>query len=1072
MHKKGNCTSPPRWHKQLVVPEHASVFIEACLDWWASEIRTPEHAAALVRTIIYIALTVPLKATTSLQHTIKRWLQRLDAEGGFGRVANESMAAALLHRRVSLQEEDVVQLCLLYTLLSACDNQLVVAAPSLDHHLQETVRSSGSVPFALPYTLSSAAAGHHLETLYDALCGIVLHAPAYRDPHPAFSSSSLAFGLHAWQQVLEAHPVPDAAFLSECTPPLVALVAGTPPPLCHMAQSLVAALATEQLSPGSAALRALLREFPSLALSVPAEEEEATAAWSDSQRSTLLFFDNSDHGWLQLQQVMSAGAKGVPSCLSWDLALRRAVILTAFSLHTDAPAGVLSLTLESASPGNLAKWCAVSLAACLSMSPGSFDAVRALGVVHGGTLAGVHPAQSSTGSDASDTDSMCSDEEHLATLGRGAYANSAASLPLGTSSVPLQLALDEHTARLVLMNSLFADIMGTSGDEDPPTLCSSEWFRLQPSGGEPPAAGTEAGPRPDACGAGQLRIPSWMGIPDMLLLFTSIDKARDGLAHSQLWAPPGAKAQSSNPEEATQKQLQAAAAAFDPLHASPPESPWPYLLDSSHLVCLHAEEERILAAARQAAAVPSHFATVDSATGLQPAELASVACRPTLHLAAAGDDAAVQVVFAALASAMAKAPATFAVLDTRVYIMPSAKPQAVCTLAEYIAFNDPWYRRFVYGPFRGDCGVMPCVPPGLAAVAPLQHSPAHSTGPLHLHAELLQAYIRSASARVPVVLWQVECWLADTEVGLPDGGRVVAEKERGSGLHEPPQGVVQSGKWYKSDPLAPPRRPANMIVPMTCYVELGMATAVSKAQSRTGGSHWGALKQLVQTGQSLTTPDLCVQACVRSTEASSGGGQAAVLQMPAQRYASLRLDNCPRVRHLAARAARAATVQAEVGGIATGDEREQGPTAHCESALGHGGDELREVAGGAVWAAEDGSCQDPSAPWLSMSSLPDASPVSSWLTQRVRSASRDSSAPPRFGEELQDLHDRHADCTVVNHVTLCPNSIAGSTTRAAGLLDITVDGVLFPGQFSCVRISPLVLEPEGGAATVQVMHCM
>jgi GGDEF domain-containing protein len=128
------------------------------------------------------------------------------------------------------------------------------------------------------------------------------------------------------------------------------------------------------------------------------------------------------------------------------------------------------------------------------------------------------------------------------------------------------------------------------------------------------------------------------------------------------------------------------------------------------------------------------------------------------------------------------------------------------TLATWMAATDPWYRRFVFGPFHGDCVVLPrqihpILPPALGGISLSQRMEAElralsskpkemdSSGltiprclrvsagaltadtPTHANGltSLLQEYVRMARRSVPLRVFMVEIWPA-----LPPTGSAAA----------------------------------------------------------------------------------------------------------------------------------------------------------------------------------------------------------------------------------------------------------------------------------------------------------
>jgi hypothetical protein len=714
----------------------------------------------------------------------------------------------------------------------------------------------------------------------------------------------------------------------------------------------------------------------------------------------------------------------------WLPPLRRMLVGHALQRETDGvDAGQLRHALDAASTQSLTEWCAEAVSIILMGTEHTTHAAAALGVVQGNTVAGITAATTSLKTGDSETEASTRREVDVS--GRQF---------LGASS--LQSSVHWHAQRLPRLQALARRIVGPGT-----CLVSNSSFSVSP------IADLTLQPK-------RLGGRGWGHPPDLLFVLEPVRVGADGSERADASQVHSASVALLS----TARALQLSASEAACIDAQGSSSSANVAVVSDVPLAAPAQQERVITAlARQITAAHS---SVEAASMDMP-------------FVVAGDDATVSAVLAGLVLAQHKNTLLFSDIQPKVFIIPTQNTHECNTLAEYLAFIDPWYRRFVYGPFRGDCTVLPLLQVEGALHATMG-CPHGGFSPLSLSPEFLQCFIRQAFCETKLCVWQVECWLPAPSGAKRRQSRVAA---MGSSKQDSRKPGKDAGQAWKSGASAaqPPSRPADLLIPMFAYVELGMGVAAAKGKARGCKSWWTGIAQASTTGQSISTPEVCVEATTRrnaSAAASGVGPEACNVFAQAKRYVQIRIDNCPPVAELALNAAVASiSVTADAHGESNEATAAAGPTSHEELALGTGGDDMQRAIGGTAYATEKSSRALPFQPWLNLSLIAEGGVARNVISQAVKSTSTVSSeteAPVGTGRKLADALHCEEERSIVNRLCMVSHSAALRTTAAhAGTgLDLVVDGTLFAGDFAAIRVSPFVMDHHYAQHTISLMHSM
>ncbi len=997
-------------------------FVEGLVLSLCSKDRDEDHAQHLVTTLLLVAITQPITFPPRLRRAIDTWTRQL-ISGSSPVAAQEGVACTLLHKMASQEGDKCTQHLLLHSVLSAADNNLLAAEPSLVLGPHARVHASGSPPFGWVHVCSYAGAGQHLEVMYDNLCALLLHLPSYRNAHAFVADSTCLFALHVWCCLLRQHPVSDAGFLSEALPALLALAAAKPGPIAQLAKRAVHLTTMEQIHPGYSALSALLVEFP--LLRSPTAHQQGREA--DACRTVPVFFPEHDSWWNTFVQTDAHMFDLAVRGHEWLPQLQRAVLQHVFTAETDCPPQDLSHALSTATAEDLSKWCSFAIDIVLHGVRDSADADARLGVVLGNAVAGVSTSMAA-GTLDTDASTLETPPETMDDF-------------LGASS--LQTALQRHAGRLPKLQHLAGRIF-----KQAITLRSSPSFSVATREGE---------------GVEVLQLPGsgWLPLPNMMLAAHRVRSVADGSdrADSSQLQPSGpalvSAADALRMAAVEGAMVDCSGGTNAPSHAC--------LLGGSPLAASAAQERTITAYARQRSAStdpesPLHSGCVD------------------LPLVVCGDDATVSSALSGLVSAHHKNQQLFADMQPKVYVLPSQHAEASNRLAEFLAFIDPWYRRFAYAPLRGDCVTLPQLQS--AGASPPASQPHEGMSPLSISSFFIQDFVRNSFKETKLCVWQVECWLPGSAASsaAKRQSRVAAMNKR----QDTKKGTKDSScDWSSGDaPFHPPERPADLLIPMFVYLELGMGVAAQKGMARGGKTWWAGVAQASAPGKALSTPELCIEATARRAGAASHSSTStASMHCQGKRYLQVRLDNCPTVPDLDNLAAVSSMASSADFQHDEHDGVAKGPTSHHDVALGTGGDELQRMLGGTAYATEVGSRALPSDPWLNLSLVSDNQRAASVVQQAVRSMptiSNEVQAATGLGRKLSDAVMADEQRSIVNHISMLSQVASrGSTAAAAGTgLDLVVDGILYASDFTAIRVSPLALEDGSQQYQVSLMHAL
>lgn len=983
-----------------------------------SKDRNETHAQYIVSTLLLASTMLPMTFPTRVRRAVDLWTRQL-VGGASAIVAHEGVACTLLHKLAVREEDKVTQHLLLHSVLTAADNNLLVAEPSLDIGMHASVHASGAPPFAWMHVCSNAGAGQHLEGMYDSLCALLLHIPSYKNAHSFMADTTCAFALHVWRCILLQHPVGDAGFLSEALPALLALAAARPGPVAQLAQQAVQLTMKEQACPGFSSLQRLLLEFPALRSGSP-----AGSAAADSLRTVPVFFPEEDPWWQTYTKLDAQSFEYALSSDEWLPELRRALIQHLVCAETDCPRAGMHQKLQEASSDELSSWCSQAVCIALHSTGDSAEEQVQLGVVQGNTVAGVSTFVASGQSEEPDADA------------EQAAVDITMDEILGSSS--LQTALRQHAARLPQLQQLAQVIL-----QEPVALHSSPSFALH----------THSEQEQDKM---QLGGTGWPGLPDLVLSAQAVRAVADGTDR----ADSSQLQQSGAALVSVSESLRISSSEAGNLDGEAGMQGHISLLGSSPIAGASQQERCITSHARRCKA-----AAVDHMGSDQ-------LCMPLL---VSGDDATVGCVLSGLLAAQHKNTQLFSGIKPQVYLLPPRESGSASSLAEYLAFVDPWYRRFVFGPFRGDCVTLPQVSCVSAGSVPATQ--AHSNfSPFSVNSFLVQDFLRSSFCETKLRVWQVECWLPSSvgQAGKRQSRVAAMGSRRQDGRRLPKEAA--SGWQAGEAPFQPPDRPADLLIPMFMHLELGMSVLAKKATTRGSRTWWAGLAQAVAPGNSLSTPEVCVEASTRRL-GQHASAAANTIHSQGRRLLRLRVDNCPSVVDMSRQAAvSAVTSSADLHGDES-DAAASGPTAHSDFAAGVAGDEAERVTGGAAYAAEVGSLALPSDPWLNLSVVADGPRTSAAVQQAVKAMptiSNESAADPGIGRKLADAISSDEQRSLVNRLSLVSHaSMLGSTAAAAGSgMDLIVDGVLFASDFSAIRVSPLALEDGAPQHQIVLRHPM
>eukprot|EP01138_Halocafeteria_seosinensis_P007601 gb/GECG01007769.1/.p1 GENE.gb/GECG01007769.1/~~gb/GECG01007769.1/.p1 ORF type:complete len:723 (+),score=64.72 gb/GECG01007769.1/:1-2169(+) len=405
-----------------------------------------------------------------------------------------------------------------------------------------------------------------------------------------------------------------------------------------------------------------------------------------------------------------------------------------------------------------------------------------------------------------------------------------------------------------------------------------------------------------------------------------------------------------------------------------------------------------------------------------------------------GDDSCKAEAICSLLNACFRYPQTFSRISIRLYSIPSPEPAKRSALDEYLAWNDPVYRRQVFGAFRDVGSVLPTVDPALGSASAhpqnLNNVGECNENPNVAEAHGVEHYIRSGNSIIPLAVWQVELWYELDEAPVFN-----SRSERVNSLRASTDGGPES-----------PARHPDLVVPMTISVELGLNCNIELVKQEDGAMP--SLTEVVtsksfRTDGGLGTPRVTLEfvSCnpygVSSPRRSYFVGQS--------KFTQIKLVNVPSVEDMNAKGIRKLSE-----GIPGQSERSS-RSINCIAE-----DESR----GAVkekwsWPADEHT--EPSQFSLDLRTLP----VDNFTEQ-----SFNGKDDPQ--DTIEDITDFIRDNASYEKICMLDiNRDNNDSSASVFPLSIIIDGKVFKGPFSRIRVSPFRMfrgNNKNGLLTLPIHH--